>query len=107
MLRVLQLEQQFLCGPEIGSGFERGEHVVFGFVALAIGKIGLREIELRGSLVEGIHAITAEYWRIAPLYCSAQPQFAELAMQILAHRVNVVDAVERGGCFGSPEVRLE
>ena len=48
----MELQQKFLCGPKTGRGFERLQHVFLGFISLARGKVGLRQVEFRGRLVE-------------------------------------------------------
>ncbi len=71
-------------GTKIGSGFERLQHVVLGFVFLAGGKVGLCQIECRGGFVERMQrqhgGIFADRALIILL---GEPQFAEALVKLL------------------------
>ena len=81
-LGVLELQQQFLRRAVIGRGFERRQDVFLGLVLLAGGEIGLRQIELRGGLVERVHRDhSVVFADRAGIIVLREPQIAEMAVQ--------------------------
>ena len=85
-----------------GSDFERSQYTILGFVVLAGGKIGLREIELGTRLVDRIRS----QHRVVLANCAVElflrvEQIAEVAMQIfIFDRVDIVHALKRCDGFG-------
>src|SRR5882724_9169185 len=88
---ILQLQQQFLSGPKAGCSLERREEMLLRLIFLARGKIGARQIVLRGSRVERVQrdhrAILAD---CALGIVLREPQITKMPVKLFINRVNII-----------------